>query len=82
MSVDGAALAMPVEAAEAVAEPARTRALELARCGRNREAAQACRSILGEDPDGRRWLADEIVAAMEEPELLVDDIRAFFRLVR
>lgn len=47
----------------------RRQALEFARSGRLQEASQLCRAIVDEEPEGRQWLADEIVAALEQPRL-------------
>jgi hypothetical protein len=47
----------------------RYQALALARCGRQQEAAELCLAIVEEESDGRTWLASEVVAALEAPDL-------------
>ncbi len=67
MSVDAAVLEAPPDATESA--PRERQALDLVRRGRMEQAAKLCRAVLEEDPNGRRWLADEIVTAMEERSL-------------
>lgn len=47
----------------------RERALSLVRQGRRSEAARLCLEIVDDDVDGRDWLADQVVTAMEQPGL-------------
>lgn len=47
----------------------RARALELVGQGRVQEGAELLLAVVTEEPDGRTWLADRIVAAMERPHL-------------
>jgi hypothetical protein len=67
MSRPAALLARPSAASAA----RRHQVLRLVRCGRQQEAAELCLAILDEEPEGRQWLADEVVAAMEQPDLSV-----------
>ncbi|MES2019407.1 MAG: hypothetical protein V4484_23195 [Pseudomonadota bacterium] len=54
----------------AITPAARRRdALGLVRAGRRQEAAALCLAIIDEDDDGRQWLAGQVVAAMEQPDL-------------
>ncbi|QBY56435.1 hypothetical protein [Cupriavidus oxalaticus] len=70
MNFAAAALAGPAAALDVVAGESRRRlALELVRRDRTREAAALCLAILNEEPDGRQWLAEEVVAAMEQAAL-------------
>jgi hypothetical protein len=50
--------------------------------GLQREAADLCLSIVDEEPDGRQWLADQVVAAMEERDLgLAGDLAAILTAI-
>jgi hypothetical protein len=68
MSAGTAVLARPA-AADAAGVSRRRLTLDLVRRGRMEQAAELSRAVLEEEPDGRRWLADEIVAGMEERDL-------------
>lgn len=47
----------------------RQHVLEFLRRGLRQEAAELCLAIVDEERDGRQWLAEEVVAAMEQPDL-------------
>ncbi len=65
-----AVLASPAPTAGAAMVGSRRQlVLDLVRHGRMEQAAELSRAVLEEEPDGRRWLADEIVAAMGERDL-------------
>lgn len=70
MSVHAAVCAPPEAASDAAAGAARRRkAVGFVRCGRQQDAADLCRAIVEEQLGGPQWLADEVVAAMEQPDL-------------
>ena len=70
MSQPAAVLARPAAAPDAVAGTARRQqALGFVRRGLRQDAAELCLAIVDEEPDGRQWLADEVVSALEESDL-------------
>jgi hypothetical protein len=69
MNSGAAVFTTPAPALVAFSESRRHLMLDLVRSGQMGTAAELCRVILDEDPETRRWLADEIVAAMEKRDL-------------